>query len=263
MHQKTALITGASQGIGYELSKLFIKDGYNLILVARDEKRLNAIKADFLIEYDASVEIIIADLSHPDSALQIFETLRLKNTIVSALVNNAGFGHFGKFAETDWDVYQNMLQLNISSLTRLTHLFLPDMLDMKYGFIMNVASTAAFMPGPLMSIYYASKAFVFSFSQALANELKDTNVTVNTLCPGPTETGFQQRAKMDNSNVFNNPIMQVMDAETVARQGYRDLMRGKTLTINGAFNKLLTQSVRISPRKTVMNITRWLMDKRE
>ena len=262
MHKKTALITGASQGIGYELSKLFIKDGYNLVLVARDEKRLNAIKTEFLKEHQVDIEIVAKDLSDPNSAQEIFELLKLKNTIITALVNNAGFGHLGKFVETDWDFYQKMIQLNISSLTHLTHLFLPDMMDMNQGYIMNVASTAAFMPGPLMSIYYASKAFVLSFSQALANELKDTDVIVNTLCPGPTETKFQQRAKMDNSNLFNNPIMHVMDAETVAKQGYRDLMQGKTLTITGSFNKLLTQSIRVSPRKAVMNITRWLMDKR-
>jgi len=262
MHKKTALITGASQGIGYELSKLFAKDGYNLVLVARDEKRLNDIKMEFLKEHQVDIQIVVKDLSNPNSAQEIFESLKLKNTIVTALVNNAGFGHLGKFSETDWDLYQKMIQLNISSLTRLTHLFLPDMLDMNRGYIMNVASTAAFMPGPLMSIYYASKAFVLSFSQALANELKDSSVIVNTLCPGPTETKFQKRAKMDNRNVFNNSIMHVMDAETVAKQGYQDLMQGKTLTITGSFNKLLTQSIRVSPRNMVINVTRWLMDKR-
>lgn len=262
MHPKTALITGASQGIGYELSKLFIQDGYNLVLVARDEERLKAIKKEFLKEHQVSVEIIVADLSLPNSPQDIFDTLKLKNIIISALVNNAGFGHFGKFVETDWDLYQKMIQLNISSLTRLTHLFLPDMLDMNHGYILNLASTAAFMPGPLMAVYYASKAYVLSFSQALANELKDSNVRVNTLCPGPTATKFQQRANLDNSKLFNSPIMHVMDAETVAKQGYRDLMLGKSLTITGSFNKLLTQSIRVSPRKAVMNITRWLMDKR-
>ena len=128
---------------------------------------------------------------------------------------------------------------------------------------MNVASTAAFMPGPLMSVYYASKAFVFSFSQALANELKDTNITVNTLCPGPTETEFASAAHMDNSKLFNSPLMKVMDARTVAEMGYNDLMANKSLTIAGAMNKVMVQTLRLSPRNAVMNVTRWLMDKRK
>jgi short-subunit dehydrogenase len=262
MNNKTVLITGATQGIGFELSKLFAQDGYSLVLVARNEQKLNDIRKSFKAEYDVGVRIIAKDLSRPDSAQEIFEQLKLENTIVNILINNAGFGHLGEFTETDWEVEQQMIQLNITTLTQLTKLFLPDMLDLNQGAIMNVASTAAFMPGPLMSVYYATKAYVFSFSQALANELKDTNITVNTLCPGATDTEFARVAEMDNSKLFSSSLLSVMDAKTVARMGYKDLMNGKELTITGAMNKMLVQSVRVSPRKMVMNITRWLMDKR-
>ena len=263
MNNKTVLITGATQGIGFELSKLFAKDGYHLVLVARNEQKLNEIRQTFKTDYDAEVRIIVKDLSKADSAQEIFEQLKLENIIINILINNAGFGHFGRFAETDWDVEQRMIQLNITTLTQLTKLFLPDMMALNQGAIMNVASTAAFMPGPLMAVYYATKAFVFSFSQALSNELKDTNITVNTLCPGATETQFARVAEMDESKLFSNPFMSVMDAKTVARMGYKDLMNGKDLTVTGVINKMLVRSVRVSPRKMVMNITRWLMDKRE
>ncbi len=262
MNNKTVLITGATQGIGYELSKLFAQDEYNLILVARNEQRLNEIRKNFTAEFKVNIRVIAKDLSRPDSAQEIFEQLKLENIIVNILINNAGFGHLGKFSETDWDVEQKMIQLNITTLTQMTKLFLPDMLDLNQGAIMNVASTAAFMPGPLMAVYYATKAYVFSFSQALSNELKDTNITVNTLCPGATETEFSRVAEMDNSKLFSSPLMSVMDAETVARMGYKDLMNEKDLTITGAMNKMLVQSIRVSPRKIVMNITRWLMDNR-
>jgi len=262
MNNKTVLITGATQGIGFELSKLFARDEYNLILVARNEQRLNEIRKDFKAEYSIDVRILVMDLSKPDSAREVYEQLKLQNIIVNILINNAGFGHLGKFEDTDWDVEQRMIQLNITSLTQLAKLFLPDMLALNQGAIMNVASTAAFMPGPLMSVYYASKAFVLSFSQALANELKDTNITVNTLCPGPTETEFARVAQMDNSKLFSSPLMSVMDAASVARMGYKDLLNKKSLTITGTMNKMMIQSIRVSPRKTVMSLTRWLMDKR-
>ncbi len=263
MNNKTVLITGATQGIGYELCKLFAQDEYNLILVARNEQRLNEIRKDFMDSFNVDVRVIAKDLSKADSAQEIFEQLKLGNIIVNILINNAGFGHLGKFSETDWDVEQRMIQLNITTLTQMTKLFLPDMLDLNQGAIMNVASTAAFMPGPLMAVYYATKAYVFSFSQALTNELKGTNVTVNTLCPGATETEFAKVAEMDNSKLFSSPLMSVMDAETVARMGYKDLMNKKDLTITGAMNKMMVQSLRFSPRKTVMNLTRWLMDKKD
>ncbi len=263
MNTKTVLITGATQGIGYELSKLFARDEYNLILVARNEQRLNEIRKDFTTKYSVEVRVIAKDLSRPDSAQEIFEQLKLENIIVNILINNAGFGHLGKFSETDWDIEQRMIQLNITTLTQMTKLFLPDMLALNQGAIMNVASTAAFMPGPLMAVYYATKAFVFSFSQALANELKGTNITINTLCPGATETEFARVAEMDNSKLFSSSLMSIMDAETVARMGYKDLMNKKNLTITGAMNKMIVQSLRFSPRKTVMSLTRWLMDKRD
>lgn len=263
MINKTVLITGATQGIGYEISKLYAQDGFRLILLARNEKRLNDIRKEFKQKYDADVLILVKDLSKPDSAHEVFEQLKLQNIIVGSLINNAGFGNYGKFSDTDWDVELRMIQLNITSLVQLTKLLLPDMLALKQGAIMNVASTAAFTPGPLMSVYYATKAFVFSFSQALANELKGTDITVNTLCPGPTETEFASNAHMDNSELSQNPLVKVMDAQTVAEEGYKDLMEKKSLTITGTMNKLLVQAIRLSPRNAAMNVTRWLMDKRK
>ncbi len=262
MSKGTALITGASAGIGLELSKLFAADRYDLILLARREDKLLHIKKELEQRFSIQVHLIIKDLSLPQSANEVFTAVQEQGLHVDYLVNNAGFGHLGKFTETDLDVFQRMMQLNMVSLTELTHLFLPEIQERKRGGIMNVASTAGFMPGPLMAVYYASKAYVLSFSQALSNELKGTGITVNSLCPGATDTEFAETAEMDNSYIFNNPFATVMDAATVARLGYEDLMKGKSLTVTGGMNKLMVQSLRVAPRNTVMKLARWLMDQR-
>ncbi len=262
MAKGTALITGASAGIGLELSKRFAADRYDLILLARREEKLLELKKELENTCEIQVHLIVTDLSEVQSAEQVFTTVQEQGLSVDYLINNAGFGHLGEFADTDLDIFRRMMHLNIISLTELTHLFLPVMLERKRGGIMNVASTAAFMPGPLMAVYYASKAYVLSFSQALSNELRGTRITVHTLCPGATETEFAGTAEMDNSKLFSSPFISVMDAATVARLGYEDLMKGKSLTITGGMNKLMVQSLRVSPRNTVMNLTRWLMDQR-
>lgn len=179
---------------------------------------------------------------------------------MDVLVNNAGFGTYGAFAETDLGTELEMLQLNIATLTHLTKLFLEKMLAEGNGKILNVASTAAFQPGPLMAVYYASKAYVLSFSEALANELRGTGVSVTALCPGPTRTGFQRRAGMGASRLFD---WGVMDAPTVATIGYRGLMRERPLIIPGLKNKLLGFSVRLAPRRLVPAVVRVLQSKRE
>ena len=252
--QKTVLITGASSGIGYELTKLFAQDRYNLVLVARNESKLQEIAAELTEKFGVSVKIMIKDLSLPASPGEIFQELQTEAIIVNVLVNNAGFATYGFFAETELQPEIKMMQLNVMTLTHLTKLFLKEMLAQKAGKILNIASTAAFQPGPLMAVYYATKAYVLSFSEALANELQGTGVTVTALCPGPTESGFQAKANMESSKLVKGK--QIMDAKTVALIGYRGLNSNKTVVIPGLKNKLLALSVRLTPRNLVTKLVR-------
>ncbi|MGA2668203.1 MAG: SDR family oxidoreductase [Ignavibacteria bacterium] len=254
------LITGASGGIGLELSHLFAKDGYNLVLVARSGDKLDALSKELTDEHKIHVKVISEDLSKPSSAKEIYERVREQSLPVTVLINNAGFGSAGMFADTDIKNEIDMIQVNVLSLIELTKLFLHDMMERKNGKILNVASTAAFAPGPLMSVYYASKAFVLSFSGALSDELKGTGISVTALCPGPTGTGFQERSHVETTRLF---AFNVMDAKTVASIGYRGLMKGKTIVIPGIMNKMLIGSMRISPRKLVVKIIRWLQENRK
>jgi uncharacterized protein len=247
----TALITGASAGIGLELARVFAREGYGLVLVARNQKRLEEIAAELK---PAAVQVIARDLSLPGAPEEIH---RLAPR-VDVLVNNAGFGVYGKFAETSLSEELNMIQVNMTALVALTKLYLEGMLAARSGRIMNVASTAAFQAGPLMAIYYATKAFVLSFSEAIANELEGTGVTVTALCPGPTATEFQERGKMQNSGLVKGK--KIMDARTVAEAGYRGLMAGKLIVIPGVMNKLLAQSIRVSPRSLVTKIVRKMQE---
>jgi uncharacterized protein len=243
----TALITGASSGIGLELARIFAREGYGLVLVARDQKRLEKLAGELK---PASVQVIAKDLSQPDVPQEIHRQVPR----VDVLVNNAGFSDFGKFAETSLSEELKMIQVNMTAPVILTKLYLSGMIAARSGRIMNVASTAAFQPGPLMAVYYASKAFLLSFSEAIANELEGTGVIVTALCPGPTATEFQQRAKMQDSGLVKGK--KIMDARTVAEAGYRGLMAGKTIVIPGLKNKLLAQSIRISPRSMVTKTVR-------
>ncbi len=250
---KTALITGASGGIGYELALLFAQDRFDCILVARSHDKLNALAARLESEFRVKTLVLAKDLSTPSAVNEIYQEASVSSMPVSVLVNNAGFGVYGLFAQTDLEAELQMLQVNVTALTSLTKLFLPGMLERREGRILNVASTAGFAIGPLMAVYYASKAYVLSFSAALANELEGTGVTVTTLAPGPTRTGFQQRGAMRDSRLFEG---QIADARTVALAGYHGLMAGKTLVIPGIRNKLIPLVARLSPRGVMARVVR-------
>ena len=255
---KTALITGASGGIGYELALLFGRNGYDCILVARSEDKLKELAARLENEHRVKTLVIARDLSRPSAVAEIYEEVTAASMPVDALVNNAGFPVFGLFVETDPQAELEMLQVNVVALTAFTKLFLGGMVERRAGRILNLASTAAFLPGPLMAVYYASKAYVLSFSQALANELRGTGVTVTALCPGPTRTGFQKRGVMEDSGLVQG---QIADAASVALAGYRGLMAGKTIVIPGFSNKLIPWVARLSPRGMVTRVVRRTQDR--
>jgi short-subunit dehydrogenase len=255
----TVLITGASGGIGYELAKLFARDHHNLVLVARRADKLSQVATE-LQAHGVMVKIVALDLAAPPAAKFLFDQLHRDGIAVDILVNNAGFGAYGEFAQMPEAEILGQIDLNIRALTELTRLFLPPMVQRRSGRIMNVASTAAFQPGPLMSVYYATKAYVLSFSEAIANELRNTGVTVTCFCPGATHTDFAKRAGVENSRLFK---VAAMSAEKVALDGYRAVMEGRTLAISGAHNWMVAQSTRFAPRKMVTAVSRWVAEKPE
>ena len=250
---RTALITGASSGIGYELAVVFARHGYRLVVVARGEARLNQLAQMLQARHGASVTVLACDLSRPSAPGEVLQGLAAASIEVDVLVNNAGFGMHGLFAQGDPDEQLRLLQVNMVAVTQLTRLLLPAMLARRDGKILNVASTAAFQPGPMMALYYASKAYVLSFAEALADELRGTGVTATVLCPGPTRTEFQERAKVANTKLMQGRIMTAVD---VALAGYEGLARGKTLVIPGFRNKLLAFAVRLAPRALVTRAVR-------
>jgi short-subunit dehydrogenase len=255
---KAALITGASSGIGSELAKLFARDRWDVVLVARSEARLRELGTALEREHGVKATVVAADLESPDAPPHIAATLARESIEVEALVNNAGFGGAGAFVETTLASELAMIQVNIAALTHLTKLFLPAMVARRRGFVLNVASTAAFQPGPLMAVYYATKAYVLSFSEAVAEELRGSGVTVTALCPGPTATGFAGVARMESSRLFR--AMAPMSAGEVAHAGYQGMLRGRRIVVPGLANKLLAQSVRFTPRRLVSTITRKLQE---
>ncbi len=254
----TVLITGASGGIGYELAKLFARDHHNLVLVARSADKLAQVATE-LQAHGVTVKTIAIDLVDAPASKFLFDQLQREGVVIDVLVNNAGFGTFGDFAQMPEDEILGQIDLNIRALTELTRLFLPAMVQRRSGRIMNVASTAAFQPGPLMAVYYATKAYVLSFSEALANELRHSGVTVTCFCPGATHTDFAKRAGMENSRLFKQ--LGAMSAEKVALDGYRAVMEGRTLAISGVHNWVIAQSNRLAPRKMVTAISRWVAEK--
>ncbi|PIQ22595.1 MAG: short-chain dehydrogenase [Cytophagales bacterium CG18_big_fil_WC_8_21_14_2_50_42_9] len=256
---KTALITGASGGIGYELARIFARHRHNLVLVARNEAKLEQLAQEIQQEFGVEVLVLAQDLSLPQAANLIFDQLQSKNIRIDFLVNNAGFGNFGFFMETEWPKEEQMINLNITALTHFTKLFGQEMVKHKFGCILNVASTAAFQPGPLMAVYYASKAYVLSFSEAIANELAGTGVTVTALCPGPTETGFLEAAALEDSKLFKGK--KLATAREVAEYGYYSLMAGKTVAIEGTTNQLIARSVKFVPRKWVTALVRKMSER--
>lgn len=259
--RETVLITGASGGIGLELARLFAAGGYDLVLVARSGARLEEIAAELNRRHGVASRALPCDLAAREAPEEIFRQLSAAGVTIDVLVNNAGFATFGAFVEIDLARELEELQLNIVTLTHLSKKFLPGMLARRRGGILNLASTAAFQPGPLMAVYYASKAYVLSFSEALAEELRGTGVTVTALCPGPTATGFQERAAMQDSKLFSG-LLKVADAPAVARAGYAGFRAGRRIVVPGLVNKLGIQSLRVSPRALVTRLVKRMQSRR-
>ena len=255
MATETALITGASSGIGLELARLFAADRSNLVLVARSEDKLEQLAAELRQQHGVAVAVLGKDLADPMAAQAIFEAVTAQGIAVDVLVNDAGFGLLGAVADLPLQRQLDMIQVNVAALTHLTRLFLPGMIQRRQGGILNVGSTAGFQPGPTAAVYYATKAFVLSFTEALAEELAGTGITATCLAPGPTVTGFGAVSGMDNSLLFRSGAM---DATAVARRGYRGFRRGKVLVIPGVKNKLLAFSVRLAPRSFVRKLVKRL-----
>jgi short-subunit dehydrogenase len=243
--EKWALLTGASGGIGLEIARLLAQDGYSLILVARNELGLRKISDEFQSRYKVKCSVVAADLSDRSQVDEVGQRILSQGIVPEILVNNAGFGSFGEFAKLPLKTELQMVDLNISALVQLTHLFLPTMLKAKRGRILNVASTAAFQPGPYMSTYYATKAFVLSFSEALSEELRHSGVTVTTLCPGPTVSNFQKAAGMELSGLKR---LKFETSEQVARIGVRALAKGQRIAVSGCVNRLMVFFVPYIPR---------------
>jgi uncharacterized protein len=256
---KTALITGGSNGIGLELAKIHAAKGSDLVLVARNKVKLEELKSSLEKEFKIKVYVIGKDLSSPNAAKEVYDETSEQNIEIEYLINNAGFGDFGMFVENDWNKELQMINLNITTLTLFTKLYLKDMVKRGRGKIMNVASTAAFQSGPTMAVYYATKAYVLSFSEAVDNEVRDKGISITTLCPGATESGFQAAAAMEESNLVKGK--KLPSSKEVAEYGYKAMLKGKTVAIHGFLNWLMANSVRFTPRALVVKITRALQDK--
>lgn len=257
---KTALITGASSGIGLELAKVHAKNGHHLVVTARREERLLELKKELEAEHGIQVHVFTCDLAQENAPKDVFDYTDKNGISVDILINNAGVGDYGFFHESDWERQQAIIDLNIKSLTHLTHLYLPELIKKERAYIMNVASTAAFQPGPLMSIYYASKHYVLAFGEALDNELSDTGVTVTTLCPGPTESEFQDHANMKKSKLFDN--LPVATSKRVAEYGFKSMLKGKRVAVYGVPNKILSVIVGFFPRNVVTFVARKIQERK-
>ncbi len=256
---KTALITGASSGIGEQLAFHFAKDHINLILVARSEGKLHALAQHLHSEYHVEVWVIRKDLERIEAVDELYQEIKGLGIQVDFLVNNAGFGLYGSFLETDVEQEMQMVNLNVKTLTYMTKLFVRDMEKRQAGKILNVASIAAFQPGPLMAVYYATKAYVLSFSEALENELRNHGITVTALCPGPTQTDFGNRANLGESKLFQHGVM---DVKTVAKLGYEQFISGKRIVIPGFKYRLLVSLIRFFPRRLITDFVRKIQEKR-
>ncbi len=256
--EKSVLITGGSGGIGYRMAELFASHRRNLILAARDEQRLDEAGGKIRESFPVEVQCIAMDLSRPGSARELYS--EIPEGSVDVLINNAGFSAYGEFSRVEPGIELEMMNLNMISVAVLTRLFLREMVEEGEGRIMNVSSLAAFNPGPMMSVYSATKAFVLSLTLALAEEVEGTGVNVCVLCPGPTRTGFARRAGAEESRLFTGGMM---DSTEVARQAYRGLNRGKRLIIPGLKNRVLAQLGRFLPRSTAAKVVKHLSDRKE
>jgi short-subunit dehydrogenase len=252
------LITGASAGIGAELARLAAAGGHDVVLVARSRQALEAL-AQELHGAGAAAHVIVEDLGEPGAAQRVFDEVESRGFEIDALVNNAGYGMHAQFWQGDVRVGQALLRVNVEALTMLTRLFLPGMVARGRGRVLNMASLAGFQPGPMMAAYYASKAYVISFSQALANELHGTGVTMTVLCPGPVRTGFDRRAGVDISRLYNQ--VPVADARSVAQAGYAGMMRGRRLVIPGVLNRIVATLSRHAPMRLSAAIARALHER--
>ena len=250
-NRRVALITGASSGIGRALADNFAQAGYDVVLAARSVDKMETHAADLRQRFGIATHVIAADLETTNGAAQLHADVKNRGVMLSALVNNAGYGTYGEFTDTAFDSQLGMVQLNVATVVALTKLFLPDLLATK-GKILNLASTAAFQPGPYMAVYYASKAFVLSFSEALAAELAESGVTVTAFCPGPTASGFQDKAAMQHSALVRGKKLPT--SEAIARKGFRAMQRGRRVYIPGLKNWLLAQLPRFAPRCLVTRI---------
>lgn len=248
-----ALVTGASSGIGYEFAQLFAKDGKNIVIVARAQDKLEELKTEIENKYGTTVRVIPKDLSDPQAPQEIFSELVKEAINIDVLVNNAGFGVYGIFSDTDLQEELTMIQVNATSLIHLTKLFLKGMVDNRSGNILNVASVCSFLSTPLESVYCATKALVLHFSEALANELQGTGVSVTCLCPGLVKTEFQKRAHMENSRIMKRKMM---DAATVAEAGYKAMKRGRGIVIPGFEYKFAPLFARFAPRNVVTRVVK-------
>ncbi len=255
----TALITGASLGIGLEFARTFASAKNNVVLVARSEDKLKALANELQTAFGITVKVIAADLSNMDDVQKVYDTCKAENIKIDYLVNNAGIGVYDFFSDADWTKTEQMINLNITSLTKMCRLFIPDMVARKSGKILNVASTAAFQPGPTMAVYYASKSYVLSFSEALYNELQGTGVHITCLCPGATQSSFFEAAAMHESNLVKGKKLPT--SKEVAAFGYKAMMKNKMTVIHGWMNAIMANSIRLTPRKLVLKIVRKIQEK--
>jgi len=253
-----ALVTGASGGIGLELARLHAKSGGDLLIVSRNLDSLESVKVELENDHDVTVFVYGADLTTDGAPQAIYDFTKEQGLEVDVLINNAGFGGHGKFHERSWSKDESMIKLNVTALCEMTHLFVQDMVGRKSGKILNVASTAGFLPGPMMAVYYATKAFVVSFSQAIAEELKTEGITVTALCPGPVKTGFADAANVDGVDAFENAA----SPDDVARVGYEAMQKGKLIAIDDwKLSLMINWLLPFLPRWTVLRMSRKTMSK--
>ena len=253
---KTALITGASSGIGAALSHCFAADSYDVILAARGVAKMEALGTELSQKHAVKVEVIGVDLEVADGAHRLFGEVKRHGLTLDALVNNAGYAIYQEFKDCDLDAELKLMQINMATLVALTRLFLPDLLARKGG-VLNVASLAAFQPGPMWAVYGATKAFVLSFSEALAEELSHDGVTVTALCPGITASGFEDRAGAQNSALVKGKRLPT--ADDVARVGYAAFRQGRRVVVPGVINRILEESVRFAPRRVASAVAAWML----
>jgi short-subunit dehydrogenase len=254
----TVLITGASNGIGLEFAKIHAEQGDNLVLVARSKGKLEALAEGLRSKFNVSVDVIAQDLSTQDAAKQLTDTTQARGLVIDILINNAGFGGHGEFAKRAIEDDKAMMQLNMVTLTELTHFYLQSMIKRNKGKILNVSSTASFIPGPLQAVYYATKAYVTSFSQAIAEELRGTNITVTALCPGAVATGFVEAGDLEGLDLWKN----AKSPRSVAECGYNAMQQGKLIAINEPqLHFMLNWIIPFVPRKLMLKMSRQAMEK--